>query len=483
MPNSTRSLLTRSAVALATFVIACVLGAPGVARAHNSLLSSDPADGAVLEVAPAAITWVFDQPVPLETMTVTLVDPSGARTDLAGSTHGPSGDTEVVTPLPALPAGEHSIRWRLVGPDGHPITGRVELTVAAPAAAPATTAPTPAAGVPATSTPTPAVTTPVPDDALDADDGAAEEAAGTSGTGRWLLRYGSYVAIMAAVGIVLTAAWVWPAVTSHPTVRRALSASLAATVVLAFLQLLVLASDVGGTSLLSSFDRIDAATTTDAGMAYGLRVVLAAALWVVLFGYGSARRDVYWTAVSMAGIGLLATWAFAGHARSMRWPAVGVVTDVAHHAAAAAWLAGLAVVGMLVVPRTEGSTVAAVLPRFSRVAAIAVGVLVVTGLVHAVRLVGSPGALLDATHGRYLVAKVVALAAMLAVADVNRRRVRRLAGDDDAAAANGRALRTGVAAELAIGLAVVAITASMVVSPPAASAASTAAPTPVNYTM
>ena len=49
--------------------------------------------------------------------------------------------------------------------------------------------------------------------------------------------------------------------------------------------------------------------------------------------------------------------------------------------------------------------------------------LVVTGLVQTVRLVGSPMDLLDANHGRYLVAKIVVLAAMLGIANANRRRV------------------------------------------------------------
>ena len=42
-----------------------------------------------------------------------------------------AGDTEVVTPLPALQPGPVSVRWRLVGADGHPITGRVDFTVEA----------------------------------------------------------------------------------------------------------------------------------------------------------------------------------------------------------------------------------------------------------------------------------------------------------------------------------------------------------------
>jgi putative copper export protein len=88
-------------------------------------------------------------------------------------------------------------------------------------------------------------------------------------------------------------------------------------------QLLVVASDISGKAPWSSFGSIDAATTTDAGMAFAIRIVLALTMWLLLFQYRTVHPDVYWTAVSFPGLGLLATWAFAGHSRSMRWPAVG----------------------------------------------------------------------------------------------------------------------------------------------------------------
>ncbi|MBI5089964.1 MAG: copper resistance protein CopC [Actinobacteria bacterium] len=132
-------------------ITTAVLVSANPASAHNTLLSSDPADGATLVVAPSQMTLVFDKSVPLETLSIDLIDASGVRSTLSGSKHGATGDTEVVTPLPPLPAGEVTTRWRLVGPDGHPITGRVSFTVAAPVATtqPAT-ATTLSAGVPAT---------------------------------------------------------------------------------------------------------------------------------------------------------------------------------------------------------------------------------------------------------------------------------------------------------------------------------------------
>jgi copper transport protein len=475
-----RTLFHRLApVALAVFaIVAIAIGLPGgTASAHNTLLGSDPADGASLTTAPTQITWQFDLAVPLETMTVTLIDATGARSELSGSIHGPTGDTEVVTPLPALDAGPVSLRWRLVGPDGHPITGRVDFTITG---APSTTTSATTAPAAAVDSPTTTIPTPSSESVAETDTGVFS----TPSALRWLLRYGSYLAILAAVGILLTSAWVWSDAGTHPVLRRVLSTSLIATVVLAFAQVLVVASDISGGAPWSSFGSIDAATTTDAGMAFMIRIALALAMWLVLFQCRIVHSEVYWTAISLPGLGLLATWAFAGHSRSMRWPAVGVATDVAHHAAAAGWIAGLAIVGWVAIPTATPDVLVPVVRRFSRVAATCVAVLVITGVVQSIRLVGSPGALFDADHGRYLAIKVAILVAMLGIANANRRRVdARLHEPSDLPNHLG-ALRRAVVAEFAIGLVIIGVTAAMVVSPPATSTPAAAPPepsTPVNY--
>ena len=182
MPRTLLRRLILLALALGAVVASVALPA-GTAWAHNTLLSSDPADGAALSLAPSQITWVFDNPVPLETMTVTLIDANGARSDLSGSTHGAAGDTEVVTPLPSLQPGPVSLRWRLVGPDGHPITGRVDFTVTAPTP---TTIDSTATTVPNIAATTPPPTTPavVDESSLDQGDGTYS----TSSFARWVLR-------------------------------------------------------------------------------------------------------------------------------------------------------------------------------------------------------------------------------------------------------------------------------------------------------
>ena len=88
MPHSYSRRLALAVLAILLIVGTVVGLSPGTALAHNTLLSSDPVDGATLAIAPVQITWTFDNPVPLETMTVTLIDASGARSDLDGSVHG-----------------------------------------------------------------------------------------------------------------------------------------------------------------------------------------------------------------------------------------------------------------------------------------------------------------------------------------------------------------------------------------------------------
>lgn len=478
-----RLLLSRSAAITASVVAVsgALFLAPSSVSAHNSLVSSDPADGSALEVAPTQVTWLFDKPVPLETLTVTLIDATGIRTELVGSVHGPTGENVVVTPLPVLLPGPVSVRWRLVGPDGHPVTGRVDITVSQPAVATSQLEAAPTTSVAQVSPNVPSVPGAPTGDSADVTDRSYS----MGPVVRWAVRYVSYAAIMAIVGILLTSATVWPGAGDHPLLRRIVSGSLFATVALGFIQLLVLASDVSGRAPWSSFGSIATATTTDAGMALSLRIALALSMWVVLFAADIAHRDVYWTAVAIPGLGLLGTWAFAGHSASMRWPVVGVIVDVVHHAAAGLWIGGLAIVGRIVLAASKPAPVEMTVRRFSSVAAVCVGVLVATGAIQALRLVGSPLALLEATHGRLLVAKLAILGVMLAMANTNRRRLARGLSSSSEIERDIGALRRAVLGEFVTGVAIVGLTAAMVVSPPSAKDASAPShrATPVYYVL
>ncbi len=457
MPLHRRAL----AAAIVAFIgMATLLLGASPAAAHNTLLSSSPADGEQLASSPNQVSFLFDLPAPLETASAELIEPDGVRTDLTGLTHGPAGDTEIVVPLPPDLSGQMTVRWRLVGPDGHPLTGRVSFTVTPVAStvltAPSSTLATGDVTTPDTTTPASA---PVPDIGPDDD-------TGTPGPVRWLLRYASYLAIAAVVGIALTDRLVWNGVGSRPMFRGITSRALALAAVLAFAQLAVLAGDIDGRSPWRSLSALDAATTTDAGFALVIRILLCGIAWALLCRMHIVHDEVRWTALSLTGIALMVTWAWAGHAKSQRWPWLGVPVDITHHIAAALWIGALAIVATTALTTLEQTDLESVMRRMSAVAAGAVAVIVGTGAIQTVRLVGSPTQLLDDTHGRYLIAKIVLIAAMLGLANHHRTRLATMFNADQQVGTRNNTLRRTIITEFAIGMTIIGVTAAMVVAPP-----------------
>ena len=126
-----------AALLMLAFAAIVLWAAP--AGAHNSLVESEPAEGATVATLPAVVVLRFANPVPLDTASAEVIDESGNRAAIEGLRHGPAGESEVVAPLPGLAGRDITVRWRLVGPDGHLLTGRVQFAVAPPASSPPVT--------------------------------------------------------------------------------------------------------------------------------------------------------------------------------------------------------------------------------------------------------------------------------------------------------------------------------------------------------
>ena len=117
-------------LAAVAMIMAMLLGGAGVAMAHNVLLTTDPPDGAKLDVGPKQVRLVFDQPVRPGFDTVTVAGPGGTYwTD--GSVQI-NGDT-VTAPVRELgPAGTYVVGYRILSNDGHPVEGKVTFTLTRP---------------------------------------------------------------------------------------------------------------------------------------------------------------------------------------------------------------------------------------------------------------------------------------------------------------------------------------------------------------
>jgi copper resistance protein C len=99
------------------------------AWAHNSLVSSNPAEDASLAAGPQTVVLTFDQPVQegegLNSVAVT--GPDGKEWQGGPATV----DSNVVSaPVRELgPKGVYTIGYRIVSADGHPVSGKVTFTL------------------------------------------------------------------------------------------------------------------------------------------------------------------------------------------------------------------------------------------------------------------------------------------------------------------------------------------------------------------
>jgi copper transport protein len=143
---------------------------------------------------------------------------------------------------------------------------------------------------------------------------------------------------------------------------------------------------------------------------YGQLVLARLVLLVLAAGF------LLWRPAAAAVFALPLTWAGAGHPRAGSGSALAFATDAAHLLAMAAWLGGLAMLFFCVLPAGRGvpaREAAAVLPRFSRLAMAAIGVLVVTGVFQAWRELRDTDLSDGSGYTRLLVFKVAAFGLLL----------------------------------------------------------------------
>jgi copper transport protein len=172
-----------------------------------------------------------------------------------------------------------------------------------------------------------------------------------------------------------------------------------------------------------------------------------------------AGRADRWDLLLLAGLGVvgLGTWPVAGHPVASPVPVVSIVADTVHIGAAAVWVGGLVVLAGFLLRLANEHELGAILPEWSRWAALAVSVLLLAGLLQAVVEIGPLDALVTTSYGRLLLVKVGLVAVVIAVASYSRRLVRMRLG-----ASRPGAMRAAVAAE-AVLLAGVLVMSSMLV--------------------
>ncbi|HEX2205470.1 MAG TPA: CopD family protein, partial [Longimicrobium sp.] len=399
----------------------------------------------------------------------------------------PGSDREMVLALPAaLPDGDYRVEWRAPGADGHVIRGDFAFTVAGAGLAAATTdsassgttAPDSAAAAPPAPAGTVGPATVPPAPVVDAQEETHSDAARPLAV---LIRWGGFLALLGMIGAVAFRYAVLGRMERDGDLGgvadRATDGAWYLAFVAAALSGLTLALRLWAQSAAlhggAAFEgeRISALLFgTLWGMAWVLQAVATVAFVV---GLAVARaphgRSVGWMGAGVSALLLATVPALSGHAAAVEARAgLAILTDTLHVLGAGVWLGTLTMVLLAGLPATlpvveagRGRAVSALLGSFSPVALAGAAVAGVTGVLSSLFHVSTAAELVGTTYGRMLLVKLGLLVVVAALGLYNWRVVvPRLE-----AAEGARALRRSAGLEIAFGLVVVLVTATLVALP------------------
>ena len=122
--------MKKSLSALAGFAVLASIGIASPAFAHAKLLSSNPANNAVVSTAPRALTLRFNERVvPTFTKVVLTMPEHRGMTVPVKVSFDKVGKTVTVVPNTKLGKGSYNIEWSAASSDGHKLSGHVHFKV------------------------------------------------------------------------------------------------------------------------------------------------------------------------------------------------------------------------------------------------------------------------------------------------------------------------------------------------------------------
>jgi copper transport protein len=342
---------------------------------------------------------------------------------------------------PSEPNGTYLVTYRVISADSHPVAGGYTYSVGAPSAPPSDGGGTAEAETPRLL----AVTIPV-------------------------VKYIGYGGLVLLVGPTLVLALLWPHRLSRTAPTGLAYAGLGLVAFSTVLELWLQAPyTTGGGYFDGGALRDVLAGRFGTTHLVRLAVLIAGAFLLrpVLSGRGGTADRALLAILAVVG---LATWPLSGHPSASPVPSVSVVVDAAHLAGMAVWLGGLVMLVGFLLPRADERELSAILPVWSRWAALAVAGLFLAGTIQALIEVSTVSALVGTTYGRVIIAKIVLFSVVIAVAAYSRRLVRARV-----AASRPFPLRRAIWAELGITAVVLALSASLVQITPGRTAEANAA--------
>lgn len=481
------------------------------AAAHSVLARSEPAANASLDAAPRRVVLSFSEPVDTAFSSATVTDAQGRR--VSGNVSLSPDRLVLQVPIAGLSRGLYTVRWRVLSAaDGHISGGAFIFALGEKVpAGPGGTEPAP----PEASTVAvrwvafvtgillagtiffQAVALPA---ALRGPEAGMAEMRATIAFLLRRVQVSAALLLLFAViaGFALTAASLVE-VPLLPALRRGLLDPLLLNTrpgwsVLIFapsIALLLLPSSRGGRILRSGGLMLivglagiavlfrGPASLRESGHGLHLIVTIVFAAAYALITAVRRPPPVDWIPAVVAA-GLLTGFTITSHASGSGWPAA--VADWLHLLAAALWIGGLPAFLLtlrtlrgktpVASPRVPTAIPQAALPllvhQFSNVAAVCLGVLVVTGLYSSWLHVPALRALAVTAYGRALALKLLLIVPLVLLGVVNHFVLRpRLAADPAAGNPAFRRLLRFVSGEIGLGAVILLVVATLTITPPA----------------
>ncbi|MEW2376006.1 copper resistance protein CopC [Micromonospora sp. NPDC047812] len=421
-------------VGLLVTVVALLIAPASPASAHAVLVSSSPIASAVVSNGPAEVVLTFSESVRKVPGKIRVIAPDGSRADRGEPTF--EGTVVTVPVDPAGARGTYLVSYRVISADSHPVSGAFTYSVGAPSTPPVDSG----------------------------DDSRADPFVGNAVK---VAKYAGYAGLLLLVGPALVLAALWPRRLPRRGPARLAWTGLGLLAVSTVANLLLQVPYTAGGGVFDvTGEGLSDVLGSSFGAAHLVRLgLLAAAAFLLrpLMAGPVERSDL--VILGVIGAAALVTWPLAGHPAASPAPAVSVVVDAVHLGGMAVWMGGLVMLAAFLLPRADERELGAILPIWSRWAALAVSALLLAGTVQALIEVATPRALVDTFYGRLVLGKIGLFVLVIAVAAYSRHLVRRRT-----AAGRPTSMRRAVWAELAITAVVLGLSAVLVQTTPARTA-------------
>ena len=419
------------AAALASLALLVAPALPGAAGnrvlAHAQLVASSPGAGSSVEAPPDELRLIFSEPLEDQVTSLDIADPTGTVVLARVGSVDPADRFALVvrdSALADLPDGAYTVTWRtLSAADGHTAEGSFSFAIGAAATGPAVPA---AGGMTHT------------------------EASPLDLIGRWL----TYLGLLLALGVAI----------AHRVVigRRAMPHALARLLGVGLLMSGLATLLVGvANAIEAGGDVVAYLTGSRTGILQLARGLVALAGGATLVALPARSARLVAGAAGLVGIGLLVA---AGHAAALPSP-VPILVGAVHVAGAAVWIGGLVVL-LLTLSRpvvlfgaeNRPPAMRTLVPRFSALALVSIGLIGLTGVYSAW---SQTGVLLDpgTEYGQRLLMKSVVAVAAIGLGGLNY-----LDGGRMRAVLAG--VRNRLTVETGLAAVVLLLTASLATTPP-----------------